>query len=159
MDDERFCSRCGENVNDTPETQNNNGTYVSLDKNTGNYNTQQENIHPSALPPAGASYQTAAADSEMSFGKWFVTVLVTQLFGIVSIVFLFVWGFKAGPESRRRYCKAMLIVTGIRMVIAMVFSVLYISLFGYIISQIARENPNFNPNDIQQWFTSVIAVL
>ena len=142
MDDERFCTRCGENVSNIPpegavppvvnmqpaQTDNafgRNDGYVSP-------NTQQNTSGYSQQTPSYTYAQPAyrSADDEMSLGKWVATIIVTTFFGIISLIFLFIWGFGDGPESRKKYCKAMLIVDAISIVLVIV-------LYGILFSIIA----------------------
>lgn len=63
----------------------------------------------------------------MTLGKWVLTLFVTNFLGLISWIFLFVWGFGAGPKSRSNYCKAMLIVKAVGTAIAILFVVFYAS--------------------------------
>lgn len=110
-DGERFCTKCGENLDTLYQSQGFSGQ-----------------------PAYNNTYQSLAGSSDMSFGNWVVTVLVTNLFGLISWIFLFVWGFGSGPEVRKKYCKAMLIVKGISLAISMIFAVVYMGFIGNIIN-------------------------
>ena len=134
MDDERFCTRCGENVsnvapenavppvvNARPAEDNafgRNDGYVSPNAQTGTgYQQPYNNTYsqtPYQQPPyPRAAYGQSSQSEEMSVGKWVATIIVTTFFSLISLIFLFIWAFGDGPESRKRYCKAMLIVTAI----------------------------------------------
>lgn len=54
--------------------------------------------------------------SVMSLGQWMITLLITSI-PCVNIVMLFVWGFGAGNENRKNFCKAVLIFAAIGIVI------------------------------------------
>lgn len=58
----------------------------------------------------------------MSMGQWIVTILVTTIIPCVNIIMLFVWGFGNGNENRKNYCRAMLIVMAISIVLSIIFS-------------------------------------
>lgn len=135
MDDERFCTRCGENVSNIPPegqpTQPAQGIYNagpdnSFGRNEGysspaNYTNTYNN--PYATPIQKPS-------EEMSLGKWVLTIIVTTFFGIISLIFLFIWGFGDGPESRKNYCKAMLIVEVISLVLGIVLWFVLMGIIG-----------------------------
>lgn len=74
----------------------------------------------------------------MTLGKWILTLFVTNFLGIISWIFLFVWGFGSGPKQRSNYCKAMLIVKAAATVLAIVFLVLYASVFIPLIADYAE---------------------
>ena len=140
MDDERFCTRCGENVSNIPpegaaapyvnaqSAQDNsfgrNDGYVSPNTQSGTYYNQQ----PSPQQYTYAQPARQASD-EMTVGKWVLTIIVTTFFGIISLIFLFIWGFGDGPESRKNYCKAMLIVELISIALSIVLMIVF---FGII---------------------------
>lgn len=54
--------------------------------------------------------------SVMTLGQWMLTLLIIAI-PCVNIVMLFVWGFGAGNENRKNYCRAVLIFAGIGIVI------------------------------------------
>ena len=139
MDDERFCTRCGENVSAVPTmpAAAPDGTYNSGASPTGNTaqqnsysSTAQQNTYSNPRPyNTYTAYQQAQDD--MTLGKWVATIIVTTFFGIISLIFLFIWGFGDGPESRKNYCKAMLIVDAISIALVII---LYIFIFAAIFS-------------------------
>lgn len=129
MDEERFCTRCGENVADIQPTS---SQYVSSAPQTPaqqpgpnqNYGGTQNqyNYPPYAVPVRNYD--------EMTLGKWVGTIIVTTFFGIISLVFLFVWGFGDGPESRKNYCKAMLIVEAISIGVGILIWIILMGMIG-----------------------------
>ncbi len=163
MDDERFCSRCGENVGDIPFQKEN--VNIGAPGYTS-YSQPGQSNDPNQRMTAATSHNynyapppafPAAAD-EMTFGKWFVTVLVTNMFGIISLIFLFVWGFGQGPKSRQNYCKAMLIVKAISIVIGIIIGAIYLSIFGIFINEFVSKYPDWQ-NHIDEFFTTILAVI
>ena len=134
MDDERFCTRCGENVSNVMPENLNPAAQPAQDNAFGRNDGY---VSPTAPPPANYSpppytyaqptYQPV--QDEMSLGKWVGTIIVTTFFGLISLIFLFVWGFGDGPESRKKYCKAMLIVEAISIGIAIVLMIIF---FGIV---------------------------
>ncbi len=165
MDDERFCSRCGENVGDVPFQK----ETVNLGKpeyTQGSQAAQSDNTQGRITAATSHNYNYGApvpvpAAEEMTFGKWFVTVLVTNMFGIISLIFLFVWGFGSGPKNRQNYCKAMLIVKAISIVIGIIIGIFYISLFGVILNEII---PNWKDIDwsnanFYDYFVKAISII
>ena len=136
MDDERFCTRCGENVSNIPPQGAVPGQDNAFGRNDGyvSPSAPPNQMQPVQPNPYAQQYNTYAAPvhtnpEEMSLGKWVLTIIVTTFFGIISLVFLFIWGFGDGPESRKNYCKAMLIVDLISIGIGIIFMVLF---FGAI---------------------------
>lgn len=161
MEDERFCPSCGENsqlppdanatvVNAAEQPQQNNG-YAQQQYNNGyaqqqynGYQQQPNNVYqqqPNNGVPYYAAPQSQPQQEEMTLKNWVLTVIVTTFFGLISIVFLFIWGFGDGPESRKRYCKAMLIAEAISLGIGIIFSILFSSVIMAIIGGIASEMP------------------
>jgi hypothetical protein len=174
MDDERFCTRCGENVSnimpgtgsgDSPAGPDNsfgrNDGYVSPYAQNVNQNAQPGQGGPGAQPGQGAGGYNPPpynpqpyaqpvyrpADDEMSLGKWVGTIVVTTFFGIISLIFLFVWGFGDGPECRKRYCKAMLITMLIGLGVGIIFTIIFFSIMSsYItnsLSDYLRDYQNY----------------
>lgn len=129
MDDERFCTRCGENVSNVPpqNTQYAQGTpQQSSYPNASGQTPQQQYTYAPPPPVMGP----VAQQEEMSLGKWVGTIIVTTFFGLISLIFLFVWGFGDGPESRKRYCKAMLIVEAISIGLAIILMIVFGGIIG-----------------------------
>lgn len=132
MDDERFCTRCGENVSSIPPEGG--SQYVS-----GSY---QQPAQPQYVNTTGQTQQTynyapppvtpIKTGDEMTLGKWVLTIIVTTFFSLISIIFLFVWAFGDGPESRKNYCKAMLIVKAISIVLSIILMFIWLGMFGAV---------------------------
>lgn len=75
-------------------------------------------------------------EQPMTLGQWVGTILLTTMLGTVSLILLFVWAFgSTTPPTKKNYCRAMLIIQGITMVIAVIFMVVIFSLLG--------SNPDF----------------
>ena len=137
MDNESFCAKCGENVISAADdaagykSATDNAAYA----NSGSYGVQQYQQPQFQQPQYGYAQPAPQAD-ELSLGSWIGTIIVTTMFGIISIILLFVWGFgSTGPESRRRYCKAMLIVDLIMFVISLIFSLIFSAVFAAILRE------------------------
>lgn len=134
MDDERFCTRCGENVANIPpegtpaQSVSPAGPDNSFGRNEG-YSSPANYSHPANNPYAYAQPMQNASD-EMTLGKWVLTIIVTTFLGIISLIFLFIWGFGDGPESRKNYCKAMLIVEAISIVLAIIAWIVIMGIIG-----------------------------
>ena len=194
MDDETFCTRCGENVQAVPETggefksATDNGAYGAGYDNTGygaqpqqqyaqpqydqqqygqqQYGQQQYGQQQYAQPQynvnnnAGAYNQLSQA-GEMSVGSWVGTIIVTTIFGIISIILLFVWGFgSSGPESRRRYCKAMLIVDLIMIIVGLIFSFIFAAVFAAVLPQIWPQIEEWlRDHDIRLTLASMLCMM
>ncbi len=152
MEDERFCPNCGENAQLPPDAavpaapvempqQNYNSTPQY--NNTPQYNgTPQYNVPPQYTAPYPIPQE------EMSLKKWVGTIVVTTFFGIISLVFLFIWGFGEGPESRKNYCKAMLITMlislGVGIVLWIIFSAI---IFGSMSAVLSELDPSYYDYD------------
>ncbi len=142
MDDERFCTRCGENVaNIAPETPQyvNSGTQqYTNNPNPVAQSFQQPGQQAGAPvpPPPAYNYAQPAQQQEMSLGSWVGTIIVTTFFGLISLIFLFVWGFGDGPECRQRYCKAILIVEAISVGLAIIMMIVFGGIFGALMSSL-----------------------
>ncbi|MCR4780113.1 MAG: hypothetical protein K5876_03355 [Ruminiclostridium sp.] len=131
MDDERFCTRCGENVSNIAPDQ---PQYVNA---SGQANYQQQPGAPVPPPPQyNYAQPVAKPKEEMSLGSWVGVIIVTTFFGIISLIFLFVWGFGDGPECRKNYCKAMLIVEAISIGLAIIAMIVFGGIFGVIMSSL-----------------------
>lgn len=67
----------------------------------------------------------------MSMGDWFVTLLILGI-PIVNFVMLFVWGFGSNDKpSRSNYCKFMLLIMLIGVVLWVVLLLAGVSLFSF----------------------------
>lgn len=121
MDTDRFCPNCGENVPPPEQPQTVYQAPPVPQSGMG--------MPPPPVSPVPPSYSVRPAfEEEMPLSKWVLTLFVTNLLGLIGWIFLFIWGFgSAGPESRRRYCKAMLIVKAVGTVVAILFFVVYAS--------------------------------
>lgn len=117
-DTDRFCPNCGENVPPPEPAQT---VYQAPPVPQSGMGTPPPPPVP-PYPPVRPVYE-----EELSLGKWVLTLFVTNFLGVISWIFLFIWGFGVGPESRRRYCKAMLIVKAIGTVVVILFAVFYAS--------------------------------
>ena len=133
MDDERFCTKCGENVSNIPPVGDPApGPENSFGRNEGYSSPYTQTNAPNPGYPPYAQPYTPVNNSEMSLGKWVGTIVVTTFFGIVSLVFLFVWGFGDGPECRKRYCKAMLITMLIGLGVGLIFMIIFFTVMGSV---------------------------
>lgn len=143
-DTDRFCPNCGENVPQPAQqwgpvpTQSGAAPAQSAQPLYPTQPVPQNGMGmppPSvySVPPVRPSYE-----EEMTLGKWVLTLFVTNLLGIISWIFLFVWGFGSGPKSRADYCKAMLIVKAVGVAITIIFFILYASVFIPLIAEYAE---------------------
>lgn len=149
MDDERFCTRCGENVSNIPPEGmpaspavpavpvQNNDPYGA---NAGYNNQNPQYGTPYNQPYTYAQPAPVQNKDEMTLGKWVLTIIVTTFFGLISLIFLFVWGFGDGPESRKNYCKAMLIVELISIGVGIVCMILFFGVLAGSMSEYLNES-------------------
>lgn len=133
-DEDRFCPNCGENApqpmtSEPRPAQTNYANaapppYPPRPAAQGGAGLPPPPVYPSA-PPRPAPFE-----EEMTVGKWVLTLIATNFFGLVSWILLFIWAFgSAQPVTRARYCKAMLIVKAIGTVIGIFFVVFYLAEF------------------------------
>lgn len=169
MDDERFCTRCGENVSVIPPVVAAPDTGAAQaqapvaaqppvqGQAAGGYNGGYTANHAQAGVPGNAPYvytQPATLHEEMTVGKWLLTIILTTFFGIISIVALFIWAFGDGPESRKNYCKAMLIVQLIGFVLGIILMIVWIGFIAVYSDDIIRffnENMSDIENGLEQF--------
>ena len=142
MEDERFCPNCGENAQLPPDASVP-AAPVGMPQQDYNsapqYNTPQQYNAPQYNAP-----QYMMPQEEMSLKKWVGTIVVTTFFGLISLIFLFIWGFGEGPESRKNYCKAMLITMLIGLGVGIVFSLFFSAIiFGSITSLLSELDPSY----------------
>ena len=99
---------------------------------------------------------------EMSLGKWVWTIIATTFFGLISLIICIVWAFGDGPESRKKYCKAFLIVElisiGLALVMLFVFGALISSVITSIINDSGIDFSQIDINDIQYRLTSIASM-
>ncbi len=125
-DDANICPRCGMQY---IEVQPVNSGYQQ------NYNNQSYN--QSYNQPYGQQYPSPVQSSDsMTLGSWVGTVLLTNLFGIISIILLFVWGFSdTTPIAKKNYCRAMLICKAIMVGLVIIMMIVVFSL-GFAFSDL-----------------------
>ena len=127
-DDANICPRCG--------TQ-----YIALQsaqtENTGFQQPQYQQPYQQYQQPYGQPYQmpnqvyAAPVEKPMGVGSWVGTILLTTMFGVISLVLLFVWGFSNDvPIAKKNYCRAMLIIELIATVLAIIFLVVFAAAFA-----------------------------
>ena len=147
MEDERFCPNCGENAQLPPDASVP-AAPVGMPQQDYNsapqYNTPQQYNAPQYNAPQYGAPQYMMPQEEMSLKKWVGTIVVTTFFGLISLIFLFIWGFGEGPESRKNYCKAMLITMLISLGVGIVFSLFFSAIiFGSISSLLSELDPSY----------------
>ena len=104
-DDANICPRCG--------TQ-----YIAQSQPQQSYKMPEQRQY------------SAPIEAPMTVGSWAVTILLTNMLGIISIVLLFVWAFGSDvPITKKNYCRAMLIIDLVLAVLAIIFTVVFIAIF------------------------------
>lgn len=113
-DNTNVCPRCGMQYIESQPVAPMGGNNYSNQYQQPAYtqNPYQQNNYQQPYPQ---NYNFAApSDQSMTLGSWVGTILLTHLFGIISIILLFVWGFSdSTPPAKKNYCRAMLIFEGI----------------------------------------------
>lgn len=146
MEDERFCPNCGENAQLPPDAV---VPAAPVEMPQQNYNSapQYGSAPQYNAPPQYSAPQYIMPQEEMSLKKWVGTIVVTTFFGIISLIFLFIWGFGEGPESRKRYCKAMLITMLISLGVGiLMWIILSAVLFGSVSALMSELDPEYYYN-------------
>ena len=166
MDDERFCPNCGENSQSevvtppAPAPQQNQQQYYQQ-QNQQQYYQQQNQQYTYGQPGAAPQY-IPPQQGEMSLGKWVWTIIATSFFGLISLIVCLVWAFGDGPESRKKYCKAYLIVMLISIALAIIMMMVFGALFTAIITSIINESgidfSQVDINDIQYRLTAIASM-
>ncbi len=130
-DGERFCPNCGENAPQPIAQTSAPAQQVPLYGQNG-----------SPLPPPirTAAQNTVPNTEEMTIAKWVTTLIVTTFLGVISWIFLFIWGFGSGPKARQDYCKAALIVKAISLVLAILIGSVYASFLIPWLAEVIRES-------------------
>lgn len=134
-DDANICSRCGTQYialqNSQPE-QASSGGYQQPQ-----FQQPYQQQYQQYQQPYGQPYQmpnqpyAAPMEKPMGVGSWVGTILLTSMFGIISLVLLFVWGFGNDvPIAKKNYCRAMLIIQLIMTVLAIVLLILFAVIFA-----------------------------
>ena len=150
-DDERFCPNCGENVGQEPPVQGPSGLYSSQ-PNPNKGEGQPYTGAPAYIPMPSAE--------EMTVGKWVLTIIVTTFFNIIGLIMLFVWGFgSSGPESRKKYCQAMLIVKLISLVLSIIAAIAFGSLITRLSEWAMEYMRDYDPESYYRYFEEFAAVI
>lgn len=95
-------------------------------------------------PPQGYQYQPQGGyeqelEEPVSLGEWLVALLLITFVPCVNVVLMFVWAFsKKEKKSKSNFFKAQLILTGIMLVVWILFMIVFgaslaatFSSFGY----------------------------
>ena len=71
------------------------------------------------------NYGPVMDTSPLSLGQWVLTILASMI-PCAGIILYFVWAFsKNGNVNRRNYCRASLIITGVVMLIYVIFFIIF----------------------------------
>lgn len=127
-----ICPRCGmQYVENMGEANQPSYGQPAQPYQTGGY-PQPQYGQPYQQPIMGQPMQ----EQPMTLGQWVGTILLTTMLGTVSLILLFVWGFSSNtPTTKKNYCRAMLIIQGISLVLVIILMVLIFSLMA--------SNPEF----------------
>lgn len=141
---DRFCPSCGENA---PQEVVSSGVNLEKPSDQTQFNQQAQPQQNQYTQPSPAPYTPSYSsqynpffpqEEEMSVGKWILTIIVTSL-GIIGLVFLFVWGFGSGPRARQNYCKAVLILAAVGVVLYILLFVFLFAVMGMGISDLLES--------------------
>ncbi len=139
-DDTNICPRCGMQY---IEVQPANNGYQQNSNDQSYYNNQTYNQaynQPYGQQPYGQQYAAPVQSSDsMTLGSWVGTVLLTNFFGIISIILLFVWGFSdTTPIAKKNYCRAMLIYRAIMFGLVIILMIVLFSI-GFAFSDLFTD--------------------
>ncbi len=146
-DDANICPRCGmqyievqpanggyqQNYND----QSYNQSYGQQPYGQQSYGQQPYGQQSYGQQPYGQQYAAPVQSNDsMTLGSWVGTILLTNLFGIISLILLFVWGFSdSTPIAKKNYCRAMLIYRAIMVGLVIILMIVIFS-FGFAFSDL-----------------------
>lgn len=118
----------------TPSTYSNQGqTPAPQPYQQGYQQGYQQPTYNNAYQNQGASYGT---DTAMSVGDWLITFIITAI-PIIGIIMIFVWAFGSGGNlNRRNYARAALIMALIGLVIGILFTAVWGTLFATIFNNL-----------------------
>lgn len=135
-DEANICPRCGmQYIEAQPVNSTDNNTYQGYSSN--NPYGQQYNQPYGQQPYQPYAAPVQSSDS-MTLGSWIGTILLTNLFGLISIILLFVWGFSdSTPIAKKNYCRAMLIYQAIMIGISIIMVIIVLSV-GFSFSDLSR---------------------
>ncbi len=108
-----------------------------------NMNRSQDNYYYNQGNNAGYNqpYNSGMDERPLTMGEWFLTLLVA-IVPCVGIIMYFVWAFsKTGNINRRNFCRAHLIITGISLVLVIIYLVFIGTLIG---TQIGSGSFNYS---------------
>ena len=165
MDSDDFCRSCGaryQNDPIAPPTPAPRQDAQQDNLQNSQQNTQQTNQQYTYGQPGDSA---PPRQEEMSLGKWIWTIVATTFFGLISLIVAIVWAFSDGPESRQKYCKALLIVELIAIVLIIIMLIAFGALFAAIASNIIqaiRESgidfSEIDISDIQYRLTAIASM-
>ena len=102
-DNEKFCSRCGATVNTT--------------------------IPVAPVQPQYNPYSAPVNDGRevpMTTGQYIGLFILTSWFGLISLILCIVWAFSAdSSQSKKNFCKAMLIIQLIAVGASLIFMIIF----------------------------------
>ena len=145
-DDANICPRCGtqfialqapnpentEPYEQTPEQPAENNVYSMPPQQPqqqpyGQYQQPQQQPYGQYQQQSYSQPYQPPAEKPMGVGSWLGTILLTNLFGIISLILLFVWAFSSDtPLPKKNYCRAMLILWAIGTVLSIIMIILMV---------------------------------
>lgn len=131
-DDANICPRCGMQYIEAQPVNDN--TY----QNYGNNPYTQQYGQPYGQQPYQQYAAPVQSGDSMTLGSWIGTILLTNLFGLISIILLFVWGFSdSTPTAKKNYCRAMLIYKAIMIGFAIIMLIVIFAI-GFSFADLAN---------------------
>ena len=128
----KTCKNCGNTFEDHMNICPRCGMQYVENMGEANQPSYGQPAQPYQQPIMGQPMQ----EQPMTLGQWVGTILLTTMLGTVSLILLFVWGFSSNtPTTKKNYCRAMLIIQGISLVLVIILMVLFFSLMA--------SNPEF----------------
>lgn len=148
---QRFCSICGANAPEEEEqavttVQQENyqyqQSYQQPDQNVyqqqGTY--QQQNEYNGGYNNQGSAAYSPYAngqESHMTTKQWLGTIVVTTFFGIISLIFLFIWAFDGSTNiEKKNYCRGMLIAQAILLGVSILTFIIIFSVIAMAVGSV-----------------------
>ena len=147
LENERFCTRCGANLNEVAAEQPSAASQQpapeqpAYQQSQQNYNNNVPPVPPVAPPPQynyNYTYnQQVQSEQPMTVGQWVGTIIVTSWFGIISLIITLVWAFgDSTPKAKKNYCRAVLILdliaVGIIVLMFIIFAIAGVGIFSSV---------------------------
>ncbi len=118
---------------DTNTNQYNYGNGGQQENNPYGYNNQP-NYNYNGYPNKPMSMDDP---TPMTIGQWLLTIIVLAI-PCVGLIMYFVWAFGTGNLNRKNYCRACLILAAVAVVLWILMSILFGTMFSAALNGVSR---------------------